>query len=190
MSLANIVTALRILLTPLLIVILIKASGEDSFRYLAAAMLFFMGMSDGLDGYLAKTRNEVTRLGKYLDPVADKVLVLSLCVLLASSLWPEPRLPVWLAVIIVGREAFIFFGSLALYYQVADWQPCPNVISKVNNVVQLVMFGMVIVNNVMPFPIVSAFLWAVAFLTLASWISYLRLGIGFLTAGRGMTPTT
>lgn len=183
MSLANIITLTRILLTPFLVFSLLQAAQEEYFRYIAASTLFLIGMSDILDGCMAKRRGEVTLLGKYLDPAADKFVVISLSLLFISPFWPGPRLPSWLAMILVGREVFILTGALALSFFFGQWQPCPNLLGKSNNVVQLIMFGLVIIGNVMPFSILVFFWWTAALFTLASWGSYLWQGVSFMSKG-------
>ncbi|MEE9488757.1 MAG: CDP-alcohol phosphatidyltransferase family protein [Candidatus Brocadiales bacterium] len=190
MSSANVVTILRILLTPLLIAVLFKAAGEGSYRYVAGTMLFFIGMSDWLDGYLARRRNETSVLGKYLDPTADKVLSLSLCIILASSIWPEPRVPIWLAGMIIFRDVCILVGSLLLYRKIAEWRPTAIKLGKTSNIVLLLMFAAVIMNNVVPHTIVIGLLGGVTVLTWVSGIVYLRMVCRFLTAGSSTLPTS
>ncbi len=187
MSLANVVTVLRILLTPLLIAVLFKAGGEEPYRYVAGIMLFFIGMSDWLDGYLARSRNEVSVLGKYLDPVADKLLSLSLCIILASSIWPEPRVPVWLAGMIIFRDVCILVGSLLLYKKIAEWRPTAIVLGKTSNIVLLLMFAAIIMNKEVPYIVVMGLVGGTTVLTWVSGIVYLRMAYNFLTAGGATT---
>lgn len=153
---------------------------NDFFRYIGAGILLVIGLSDILDGYVAKRRNEVTRLGKYFDPIADKLVVISLCLLLASPFWPQPYLPSWLAVMIIGREVLILSGSLAFSLVFGQWQPCPNMLGKLNNLFQLVMFGATILANVMPLSLLMVFWWAAGLSTLSSGLSYLWLGLGLV----------
>ena len=183
MTSANIVTLGRIFLTPILMVVLLSTPCNDFNRYIGAGILLIIGLSDILDGYLAKKRKEITLLGKYLDPVADKLVVIGLCLLLISPSWPGPHLPIWLAGIILGREAFIILATAILSLFVRQWQPCPDLFGRGNNVVQLVTFGMVIVGNVMPSPIMNFSLWMTTLSTTASGLSYLWWGAELV--GRG-----
>ncbi len=183
MTLANQVTLGRIVLTPILIVVLLGVKHDDFNRYLGAAMLLIIGLSDVFDGYLAKKRNEITLLGKYLDPLADKLVVVGLCLFLISSKWPGPYLPLWLVGLILGREAFILLASVFLSFFLKQWQPCPDLFGRGNNLIQLVTFGMVIVGNVMPGPIVSFFLWLTALSTTASFFSYFWWGVELVVKG-------
>ncbi len=190
MSSANIVTVLRILLTPLLIAVLFKASGDESYRYVAGVMLFFIGMSDWFDGYLARRRGEASVLGKYLDPIADKVLSLSLCIILASSIWPEPRVPIWLAGMIIFRDVCILVGSLLLYRKIAEWRPTAIMLGKTSNIVLLLMFAAVIMNNVVPYIIIIGLLGGATVFTWISGVVYLRMAYRFLTADSSTAPTS
>jgi len=112
MTLANKITLLRILLTPFLILCTLEAANAEWFRYLAGSLLFLVGIGDAVDGYVAKKRNEVTKLGQFLDPVADKFVVISLCIVLSSRFWPGPHLPYWLAALILCRELFVIVGLM------------------------------------------------------------------------------
>jgi CDP-diacylglycerol--glycerol-3-phosphate 3-phosphatidyltransferase len=100
-SLPNLLTFFRILVIPLLVVLLRNPGRRASI--FAAAMFFLACWSDFLDGYLARRRGIITPLGKLLDPLADKLIIMAALVMLAAAL-REPRVPAWMVVLIVGRE--------------------------------------------------------------------------------------
>jgi CDP-diacylglycerol--glycerol-3-phosphate 3-phosphatidyltransferase len=100
-SAPNQLTFLRILLVPVL-VILLRDPGPVASA-LAAATFFLACWSDFLDGYLARRRGAGTTLGKFIDPLADKLVVMAALVMLASTM-REPRVPAWMVVVIIGRE--------------------------------------------------------------------------------------
>lgn len=150
MTLANKVTIGRILLTPILIISLFEAANAEWWRYLAASLLFVVGVGDIVDGYLAKKRNEETELGKFLDPVADKFVVISLCLILYSHFWVGPHLPFWLFAVILFREIFVVGGFLSLSFANIKPNPWPCLIGRANNNGQQIMYGFVILGNVMP----------------------------------------
>jgi len=100
-NLPNLLTFLRILLIPILVVLLVDPGPGASL--LAASTFFVACWSDFLDGYLARRHGLSTVLGKLLDPLADKLIVMAALVMLAASV-REPRVPAWMVVLIVGRE--------------------------------------------------------------------------------------
>ena len=104
----NVLTLFRIALVPLLVCLLLE---PGRLREVSAALLFFLAcLTDYFDGYLARKHGIVTTLGKFLDPLADKLIVLSALIMLTAMPCPSmsepcgPRVPTWLVVLIVGRE--------------------------------------------------------------------------------------
>ena len=97
---ANLVTGLRIALVPVLVVLLLDSTPTSSI--LAALTFFVACLSDYFDGYLARRDNIGTVLGKFLDPLADKLIVVSALIMLTAM--DPARVPAWLVVAIVGRE--------------------------------------------------------------------------------------
>ena len=112
-NLPNLLTAFRIFLVPLIVVVLLtEFSFEKWFFFnretLAVGIFLLASLTDILDGWIARKRNQVTRLGQLLDPIADKLLVASVLISLVEMRGSEPGagslVPAWVAVIIVGRE--------------------------------------------------------------------------------------
>lgn len=100
-SLPNLLTFFRVLLIPVLVVLLRDPAPQASV--LAGLVFFLACLSDFLDGYLARRHGIITPLGKLLDPLADKLIVMAALVMLAA-MTREPRVPAWMVVLIVGRE--------------------------------------------------------------------------------------
>lgn len=98
MNLPNILTVLRVALIPFFIYFFPHPSARNSI--IAASIFLVASLTDILDGYLARRRSEVTQFGKFLDPVADKLLIVSALILLVGN----GRVPAWIAIIIIGRE--------------------------------------------------------------------------------------
>lgn len=99
--LPNILTLLRILLVPPLVVILLSPSRSAGF--LAALLFAVASTTDWLDGYLARRMGIVTMLGKFLDPIADKLMVMAALIMIL----PYGRVPAWMVLVILGREIVI-----------------------------------------------------------------------------------
>ena len=107
-TLPNVLTLFRIALVPVLVWLL---RDPAPFAGFVAALLFFIAsLTDYYDGYLARKHGIVTTLGKFLDPLADKLIVVSVLIMLAAmpcapgEVPCEPRVPAWVVVLIVGRE--------------------------------------------------------------------------------------
>ena len=109
MNLPNYLTLARILFVPLLVVVLLTPMSEDWFgweRYTVAIVIFLVAsFTDILDGHIARRRNQVSNLGKLLDPIADKLLVSAALIVLVE----KHLAPAWVVVIILGRE-FVVTG--------------------------------------------------------------------------------
>ena len=106
MTLANMVTFLRLLLIPLVFWLLQERQREAA---LGVVLVFFLG--DVLDGYLARARREITTLGKFLDPLADKLLSFSLLLWFAA----QGEISWWSAGLLVAQNALLLAGSLKLW---------------------------------------------------------------------------
>lgn len=106
-------------------------------RQFALALLLFAvaGVSDGLDGYIAKRYHYESRLGSILDPLADKLLLVSTYIALG---WLG-QLPLWLVYTVVGRDFLILCGALAYHFLVGQYAMSPTLISKLNTFVQIVL---------------------------------------------------
>lgn len=101
MTISNYLTLSRIVMIPVLVAVLLDpAYGDGTTRLLAVLILLVASLTDALDGYLARIRNEVTRLGKLLDPIADKLLISAAFI----SLVQLGYAPAWIVVIVIGRE--------------------------------------------------------------------------------------
>lgn len=101
MNLANKITLLRILMVPLIIVLLYFEG--PVFCFLAAFAFAFASLTDWVDGYIARRQNMVTSMGKFLDPLADKVLVCSVLIMFVHLQW----VPAWVVIVMVCRELIV-----------------------------------------------------------------------------------
>lgn len=113
---------------------------------LALLLVVAAGLSDALDGFLAKRFDWRSRLGGLLDPFADKVLLVSLFLMLA---WLG-LLPVWLAGVVIGRDLVIVTGGLIYNFFVGPVQPEPSGASKLNTLAQLICIVVVLVQEAFP----------------------------------------
>lgn len=100
LNLANSITIARILLIPVFLVLLLSGIPEPYNDILAASVFVLAAATDKLDGYFARRRKEITTLGQFLDPLADKLLIAAALIALVGM----DRVPAWVAMVIIGRE--------------------------------------------------------------------------------------
>ena len=111
LNLPNSITIARIAFLPLGAYALFKNGGTDqNWQWISWVIFFLIGMTDVLDGKLARSRNSITELGKFLDPVADKAMIATAMISLAIL----DRMPWWIVIVILSRELFITFFRLAV----------------------------------------------------------------------------
>src|SRR5882762_11827652 len=119
MTTANKITICRILLVPLFIVEVLyyTDNGNEVHRLVALLCFAVASISDGIDGFLARRYNQHSELGRILDPLADKLLLVSGIILLSLKNQPYlDRIPIWLTVTILSRDGLIMLGMLLIYY--------------------------------------------------------------------------
>jgi cardiolipin synthase len=127
-NIANALTAIRVLLVPLFAHLLI--SGEIR---LALAVFTACGLSDGLDGLLARWLRQRTIVGFYLDPIADKLLMATSFIVLAYV----KIIPEWLTVLVISRDLFILVGSILILLLLEKGEIRATLLSKTNTAVQI-----------------------------------------------------
>lgn len=193
MTLANRLTTLRVLLIPLFIICATKVQDEgfEWAVYCALTVFGVMAFTDALDGYFAKRRNEVTQLGTYLDPLADKALMTTACILLSTSYWPEwSRLQWYTPVIIISRDVFILIGALLIFVINGRLRVKPTMPGKITTVFQMCMILYVLscqslytaMDGSLPgwLDWLRPSMWGVQWLavgwTIVSWVGYIYLG--------------
>ena len=125
LSWASRVTILRILLIVPFVSFMLKTNdtalspgSQNAMRYVSIIVFLVMAISDAIDGYLARIKKQVTKLGAFLDPIADKLLMTSACLLLASQRGHVQSflLPPTVVVLIIGKDLFIFLGFTIVYF--------------------------------------------------------------------------
>ena len=173
----NRISLFRIFMLPAFIIAVLQIRTYPEARYVAVVVFAIMGLSDALDGYLARTRNERTRLGRVLDPIADKLLLMTACVLLSCKFWPEPRIPNWIVVVVISRDVFILVGALVVILLTGTFRGEPNMYGKATTFFQMTMVLAVLVNNFLPPYLLQGLWWIAAVLTIISGINYMYIGI-------------
>jgi len=144
LTIPNILTVCRMILAPLVALFIVRQEFDRVLWGLLAA-----GVTDGLDGFIAKRFNQSSRLGAILDPVADKLLMLATVLALT---WIG-LLPFWLTIPVLLRDVVIFCGALAFYRRAGSIEMQPTVLSKANTCAQIGLLLLVVALHagVLPF---------------------------------------
>jgi cardiolipin synthase len=174
---ANGVTAVRLVLVPFIAIALLEGRYNHAFW-----MTVIAGASDAVDGYIARAFGHLSRLGAYLDPAADKLLILTVFGLLTY----QGHLPLWLMVLVLARDAAIVV-TVAVFTRMkkSDLRMQPLFVSKLTTFAQI---GLVIVTLAdLAFALGwgdlrTGLLWAVVVFTVVSWVAYFFEGLRALRA--------
>ncbi|WJW76064.1 CDP-alcohol phosphatidyltransferase family protein [Thiohalobacter sp. IOR34] len=162
----NMITVMRFLLVPPVVWLLLEG------RFAAALLLFLVaGVSDGVDGFLAKHYGWTSRIGGLLDPLADKFLLVSCFVTLG---WLGV-IPLWLVIVVVLRDLIILAGALAYHFRVERLIAEPSIISKLNTLSQILLVLAVLYDRgiaALPESWLAVLVYSVLATTLLSGIDY------------------
>jgi cardiolipin synthase len=165
-QLPNLLTLSRIALVPVLILVL-----KDSDFTAALWVFLAAGISDGLDGWIAKRWRYTSRFGAILDPVADKLLLVTSYVML---MWLD-LLPFWLVLAVVFRDVLIVGGYLAYTSMVGTVKMSPSPLSKVNTLAQILLVVAVLVHEAIGLKfqvLIDSLIYIVFMTTVASGVHY------------------
>jgi len=167
--LPNALTILRLLMAvPIAVLVITHESTWALFLFIAA------GVSDGLDGWLAKRFNWQSQLGGWLDPLADKALVLAVCI----ALTVHGDMPYWLLGLILLRDIVIVAGAITFHFKFAPLHAAPTLLGKLTMVALITMVVALLWRNangsIIP-ELVTGLIYLVATLLIASGIDYVRL---------------
>lgn len=138
MNLANKLTIFRIILVPLMVIVPFLNLKGDFLNipityWIIDAIFVIASITDKLDGYIARSRNQITTFGKFLDPIADKILVLAAMLMLVEM----NRLPAWIPVIVLSRE-FIVSGYRLVAVEKGGNVIAANLWGKLKTVTQMI----------------------------------------------------
>ena len=178
MNLPNKLTILRVIMIPFFVAALMVDGGTNqTMRYVAAAIFIIASLTDMLDGKIARKYNLVTNFGKFMDPLADKLLVCSALICMIEL----GQLPAWMVIIIISRE-FIISGfrlvaaDNGVVIAASFW-------GKFKTVFQMVGVVLLILNIEALSVITSLVIWIALILTVVSLVDYIVKNIGVLTEG-------
>jgi CDP-diacylglycerol--glycerol-3-phosphate 3-phosphatidyltransferase len=190
MTTANKVTILRMLLIPFFVagVLYYVRTGEEVYRLGALLCFAVAAICDGVDGYIARRYQQISELGTLLDPLADKLLLMSGVILLSFEHGPLlAHLPVWLAVTIVGRDLLLLAGLLVIHLAIGKVKVRPRFVGKAATVLQMAAVLWVLLKwpeNLLRYVVLAA-----AFCTAVSGVWYVFDGMKQLAAHPSSSPT-
>ena len=173
LTLANRLTILRILITPAVVILML-------YNHMGAAIALFLvaGVTDGLDGFVARRRGQRTALGMVLDPLADKLLLMSSVVTLTVL----KELPRWFTIILVSRDLILIGGSLIIYMFAGKRSFPPSWLGKWTTAFQIATVLLAMLDNLTP-----GLQWVVmpcaavsTLLTISSGLQYISRGTRLL----------
>jgi len=170
MTIPNFLTLVRIILIPLLVILLLE-------NQLGKALGVFViaGVTDALDGLIARMFHQKSKLGAYLDPLADKSLLVTTYLTLAHL----SLLPIWLVVIVVSRDLFIVVGVMTFIFHGVKFEIQPSILSKVTTVLQIITVIIALSSPTFGFDSMILYFSSIitSLVTIASGSHYLMIGI-------------
>jgi len=165
-----------------------SAAMRNAMRYISIAIFLTMAISDGIDGYLARKNGQITKLGSFLDPLADKLLMTCACLLLASRQGGINgfRLPTTVVVLIIGKDLFLLIGFVIVYFITFQVRIVPAFVGKVATTLQLSMVAAILiapdVSRILPGWIwfLRFLWWSAAATAIAATLIYIRNGSRYI----------
>ena len=179
MNLPNKLTILRVIMIPFFVLALLYNGGENqTLRYVAAAIFIIASLTDMLDGKIARKYNLVTNFGKFMDPLADKLLVCSALICLVEL----KELPAWMVIVIISRE-FIISGirlvasDNGVVIAASYW-------GKFKTTFQMIAVVLLIVGIPALSMVTTAVVWIALVLTVISLVDYIAKNVNVLKEGK------
>lgn len=169
MNTANKLTIFRMILVPVFMIFLF--SDISNAQYIAAAIFILASITDALDGHIARSRNQITNFGKFMDPLADKILVSSALI----SMIELGKIPAWVVVVIIAREFAI--TGLRVIAASEGITIAANKLGKIKTITQLIAIIALLFNNY-PFRLINLpfdqiMIYIAVFFTIISGIDYI-----------------
>ena len=179
MNLPNKLTILRVIMIPFFVAFLMLENGANTtYRYIAAALFIIASLTDLLDGKIARKYNLVTNFGKFMDPLADKLLVCSALICMIEL----GQLPAWMVIIIISRE-FIISGfrlgasDTGVVIAASYW-------GKFKTTFQMIGVVLLILNIPALSMVTDIVIWIAVALTVISLVDYIVKNAGVLKEGK------
>jgi len=188
MTLANKITICRILLIPLFVWLTLdfvnetrRGVGNEWQRTLACVVFALAALSDAVDGYIARRYNQRSELGAFLDPLADKALLITALILLSRDNGDAfHKLPLWFPVLVISRDAILLCGAVVIHLFTGKVTARPRIVGKLATFFQMLTLGWVLLD--LPPATFKVWLYAAGAFTFISGVWYVFDGARQLTA--------
>ncbi len=181
MNVANKITILRVLLTPIFFgLVLYYKPEQDYLRFIALTIFVIAVLTDAMDGFLARFLKQKTPLGTIMDPIADKFLLITSFI--ALTVWSGSiKLPLWLPIVVVSRDIIIVIGVVVIFLTNGNIKIAPSILGKLTT-----FFQMMAITSVLLLYKHSGYIWDLAVIfTLLSGIDYVFRGAKQLNGTHG-----
>lgn len=168
MTIPNLISIIRLFLVPVIVWLMLTGQQLEAF-----IVFLIAGLSDLLDGALARLMQSYSELGKYLDPIADKVLLMTVLITLGL----QGKLPSWLVILAAFRDFLILGGALLLIINAKPLRIRPLLVSKLNTLLQIALVLVVMTPPsifLLPSSIITVLIWCVACTSFISGVAYVK----------------
>jgi len=175
MNFANKISISRILSVPFFIASLIYYSAQrDYLRYVALGIFILAVISDAVDGYIARKSKQFSKAGMVLDPLGDKLFLMSafMCLCLINDFPRGIKFPIWVSLIVISRDALILLGAVVIYMIKQNINISPTKWGKFTTIFQMAA----VIAVLLQFYISFIFWWLAIIFTVISGIDYIRRG--------------
>jgi CDP-diacylglycerol--glycerol-3-phosphate 3-phosphatidyltransferase len=194
MTTANKITIIRILMIPFFVVetIYYVRTGLPIHWLLAILSFAATAILDGVDGYIARHYKQISELGKILDPLADKMLLVSGIVLLSFDNRPYFRqIPLWLTGLIIGRDLLLGIGAMVIHFVVGKASVRPRITGKIATVFQMLVIIWILLrwDTIFHGRFLEIWIWGAGIFTGISGLLYVFDGMNQLSAHPASSPT-
>lgn len=179
MNIANKISTFRILSVPFFVASLIYYAPEREYLRFVALGIFILGViSDAVDGYIARKSHLISKAGLVLDPLGDKLLLMSAFICLYSITNLSLRFPLWVTLIVISRDAIIILGAIVIYMVKQKIDMIPTKWGKLTTTFQMLAVIVLLLQLSFAF----LFWWLAVIFTLLSGMDYIRKGFKILYA--------
>jgi len=177
MNIANKISTFRILSVPFFVASLIYYSSERHyFRFIALGIFILGVVSDAVDGYIARKAKQQSRAGLILDPLGDKLLLMSAFVCLSGISRMSLSFPFWVTLIVISRDTIILLGTLVIYLVKQNLDIYPTRWGKLTTTFQMTA----VISVLLQFRFSLLFWWPAVIFTVVSGFDYTRRGFKIL----------